>query len=339
MNAAGLHAVVLHDELAPDARADEVDVLVQAEEFERALAALGYTTSRLPFGLDLAAVRGELEARAPKLVVNLVESVAGTGRLQHLAPALLDALRIPYTGSPTAALFLTTDKVLAKHLLQLGGLPTPAWSAVGGRSCGPVLPAGEYIIKPVAEDASVGLEDDAVVHATDGAELERLMQARADSLGLEVFAERYVAGREFNVSVLAGPQGPEVLPIAEIRFVGYAPDRPQVVGYRAKWDPESFEYSHTPRSFEFAAQDATLLDELRRLALACWALFGLRGYVRVDFRVDTVGNPWILEINANPCLSPDAGFAAAAARAGLSSVDVVARIVSDALASAGSGER
>ena len=79
-----------------------------------------------------------------------------------------------------------------------------------------------------------------------------------------------------------------------------------------------------------AADDLELLDQLRDIALRCWDVFGLAGYARVDFRVDRGGNPYILEINANPCLSPDAGFAAAVARAGMGFDQAVARIVADA---------
>ena len=326
-----MHAVVLHDDLSGNARADELDVFAQAGEVEAALSKLGYTTSRLPFSLDLRAVRTELRDREPDLVVNLVEAVAGLGRLLHLAPALLDTLRIPYTGAPTEALFLTTNKLLAKRLLRLQGLPTPDWVDADGGDCSDAFRPGRYVIKPVSEDASVGLEDDAVVQVDDREQLEHLMRARAESFGLEMFAEHYIGGREFNISMLAGPDGPEVLPIAEIQFVDYAPGRPRLVGYHAKWDVESFEYSHTPRSFEFPAQDAALLDKLQSLALASWSLFSVRGYARVDFRADAEGHPWILEINANPCLSRDAGFAAAACQAGLKGIDVVRRIVSDAL--------
>ncbi|MBU0638318.1 MAG: D-alanine--D-alanine ligase [Planctomycetota bacterium] len=334
-----MNAVLLHDDIPTNARADEVDVFAQAGAIEAALIALGYRTSRLPFTLDLGAVRAELRAREPALVVNLVEAVARLGRLQHLAPALLDTLRFPYTGAPTEALFLTTNKLLTKRLLSMQGLPTPDWFEPGGDHGSDAIRSGHYIIKPVAEDASVGLEDDAVVQIDDRAQLEQCVRTRAESLGLDVFAERYIAGREFNLSVLAGPDGPEVLPIAEIHFVDYAPGRPRLVGYRAKWDAESFEYSHTPRSFEFPPEDSPLLMELGRLARASWSLFGLRGYARVDFRVDTDGHPWILEVNANPCLSPDAGFAAAAGQAGLSGPDVVQRIVADALRTATRQER
>ncbi|MCU0585751.1 MAG: hypothetical protein MUC46_06745, partial [Desulfobacterales bacterium] len=126
------------------------------------------------------------------------------------------------------------------------------------------------------------------------------------------------------------PRGPQLLPPAEILFEGYPENRPRIVGYRAKWDPDSFEFSHTPRRFEFPRQDAALLERLGALALSCWKLFGLNGYARVDFRVDGGEEPWILEINANPCLSPDAGFAAALETAGIPFQTAVARIIAAA---------
>src|SRR5690606_34720353 len=103
----------------------------------------------------------------------------------------------------------------------------------------------------------------------------------------------------------------QVLPVAEIDFSAFGPGKARIVGHDAKWVEDSFEYQHTPRLFDFGDDDAALLDELRSLAHRASLEFGVGGYARVDFRVDATGKPWILEINANPCLSPDAGFAAA----------------------------
>ena len=145
-----------------------------------------------------------------------------------------------------------------------------------------------------------------------------------------------MAGREFNLSVLASESGPQVLPPAEIDFAAYPADKPRIVGYQAKWDEASFEYHHTPRRFDFPPSDSGLVAELGRLAIGCWHQFGLRGYARVDFRVDRQGRPWILEVNSNPCLSLDAGFAAAVERAEMTYDEAIRRIVQDALATAGS---
>jgi D-alanine-D-alanine ligase len=144
-------------------------------------------------------------------------------------------------------------------------------------------------------------------------------------------AEPYLHGREFNVGLLAAPAGVEVLPVAEIVFEGYPAGKPRIVGFRAKWEPDSFEYRHTVRRFDFPRADAALLERLRLLSLAAWNALGVAGYARVDFRVGADGQPRILEVNANPCLTPDAGFAAAAERSGRSLAEAVVEILGDAL--------
>jgi ribosomal protein S18 acetylase RimI-like enzyme len=185
--------------------------------------------------------------------------------------------------------------------------------------------APAWIVKSIWEHASVGLGDSSVLRGlTPEAVAERLPDG--------FFAERFIEGREFNLALLAGPEGPEVLPPAEIVFVDFPADKPKIVGYTAKWDEESFEYSHTVRRFADPAVDGPLLEKLKGLAVRCWDVFGLGGYARVDFRVDACGEPWILEVNTNPCLSPDGGFAAALQQAGIAYADAMARIVRAALA-------
>ena len=172
-----------------------------------------------------------------------------------------------------------------------------------------------FIIKPIWEHASLGMDAGAVVDVRDAAELARdgWPIARPNR---PCFAERFVEGREFNLSVLAGPTVPRSCrrPRSTSRPSPRASRGSSATG---QVERESFEFHNTPRTFDFAPADRRLLDELAELARACWRLFGLRGYARVDFRVDAAGRPWILEINANPCLSPDAGFAAAVERAGI----------------------
>ena len=153
------------------------------------------------------------------------------------------------------------------------------------------------------------------------------MEQRRQRLGGEWFVEAFVEGREFNLSLLGGSQGMELLPPAEMCFVGFPPGKPRIVNYAAKWDEHSFEFHATPRRFDFGAEDGDLLNRLAVTAEACWRLFELRGYARVDCRVDERGAVQVLEVNINPCLSPDAGFAAAAALAALDLPAIVARLL------------
>jgi D-alanine-D-alanine ligase len=123
---------------------------------------------------------------------------------------------------------------------------------------------------------------------------------------------------------------PEVLPPAEIDFSAFPVGKPHIVAHGAKWDATSFEFHHTPRRFDFSAADAPLLRQLRELTLECAQLFHLHGgYARVDFRCDADCRPWILEINSNPCLSPDAGFAAALAEAGIGFDEAIQRLLEE----------
>jgi len=320
--------VLAHDERALTGRPDERDGMVQVEEIAATLSALGHRVSSLGASLPLHEFEEKLKDEGCDLIFNLVESLDGEGRLIHLVPALLDRLEIGYTGAPTGAIVLCSDKVWTKRLLLASGLPTPAFMSQDGEIEGPALWPGEYIVKSVWEDASLGLDDSSVVLATSPQELREEIVQRRSNLGGEAFAEAWIEGREFNLALLEGESGqPDVLPIAEMCFVDYPAGKRKLVGYAAKWDESSFDYGHTVRKFVEGAGDKDLLDRLAEAARACWRLFGLRGYARVDFRVDNAGREWILEVNPNPCLSADAGFMAAAEQAGLSRSEVVTQIL------------
>ncbi len=92
---------------------------------------------------------------------------------------------------------------------------------------------------------------------------------------------------------------------------------------------QSFEYKNTVRTFDFEEKERDLLDQIREISMKCWNVFGLRGYARVDFRVSEEGHPFVLELNANPCIAEDSGFMAACRHAGLDNSEVIKRIISN----------
>ncbi len=147
----------------------------------------------------------------------------------------------------------------------------------------------------------LGLDEGNIVSVKTEDQLNEILKEKAARLGGACFAETFIHGREFNLSIIGGLDGPEVLPPAEIIFDNLERGKPAIVGYRAKWEEDSHEYKNTPRTFAFNEDDQPLISELKSLALRCWDLFGLRGYARVDFRVDESCRPWILEVNCNPC--------------------------------------
>jgi D-alanine-D-alanine ligase len=307
-----LHAATL-------GRPDEVDTLTAAEAVAGALGVLGFATEIIGLALDLAGLE-DLPSRRPLLVFNLVDAVNGDGRLAPFVPARLDALGLCYTGAGTSAWLKTLSKIGTKLKLAHAGLPTPDWSEDGTG----LDPDAHIIVKAVWEHGSLGLDEASVIR---GAEAGQAIAARNLRWKTEHFAEVFIEGREFNLALLEVPSGVEVLPMAEIVFDGFDRGAPKIVGYDAKWAPDSPAYLGTPRRFGVEREAPALAAKLSELAQACWVLFGLTGYARVDFRLDRTGAPQILEVNVNPCLSPDAGFAAAAEVAGLSYTDMIGRIV------------
>ncbi len=325
--------LILHDAFDGEMRPDEADVLVQVDAVAGALGRLGHAVTTMAVGLDLAPLTTALSsAEPPDVVFNLVESAAGKGRLVVLAPAVVEAMGAKMAGCPADSFATTCNKPLAKGWMSLAGIDTPPhWTLDGldeaARTDGATM-AASCIVKSTWEHASIGLEDDSVFAA--GATFARV-RAFADAQSRRFrgafFAESFIAGREFNVALLDDGDGnPVVLPVAEIAFVDWQADKPRIVGYSAKWEEDSLAYQRTERRF-VGDDDAALTARLSAIAVQCWRLFSLRGYARVDFRVDADARPWVLEVNANPCLAPDAGFIAAADRAGLDLDAVVARVM------------
>ncbi len=328
-----MRVAITHDVVSASSDPDARDVLIQAAAVQKGLESLGHDATMIPCDLNLGKALDALRSFHTDVVFNLVESINGHGRLIHLLPFCLDAEGIAYTGAPAESMLATSNKTMAKAILKTATLDTPEWvgpfPASPGESSHTAHAPADWIIKSVWEHASIGLDENAIVRGLTAQEVTALLPERANGLGNACFAERFIDGREFNLSILGGKPGPMVLPPAEIHFTDYEPGKLRIVDYRAKWDDRSFEFHHTPRSFDFPTEDRALLTELTKMALTCWNLFRLRGYARVDFRVDVHDRPWILEVNANPCLSPDAGFAAALERAGVPFPQAVRRILED----------
>ena len=300
-------------------RPDEQDTIDAAENVARSLTGLGFASEVITIGAELAAL-DVLAERCPYVVFNLVEALDGEAARAQYAVERLEALGVRYTGARAPAYLTSNGKLSSKSCFADHAIPTPAhWLA------GETVPQGEtVIVKSIDEHGSLGIDSNSVVAGEDAqAEIAR----REARFGGRFFAEAFVDGREFNVSVIEARTGLVVLPIAEIDFDELPGEALHIVDYAAKWDPAAVSYHTTPRRFGLDKAEPHLAAEIRRLSLASWHALGLAGYARVDFRVSRDGEVLVLEANANACLAPDAGFAAAAAEAGLSYDDVIAAIV------------
>jgi len=325
---------VVINELAEGARCDEADVLVQLEAVNRSLGNLGYETAAVPFTEDAHVLAQQLEGPERTAVFNLVEAVRGENALQYLAPLAFEGMGIPFTGNSSEALRKTTDKIMAKEMMNLGDIPSPSYLSTADRKKIGKTSRREKrkprIFKPVHEDASVGIREDLIGPYTAKEALDVLDLLERET-GMPYLSEEYIDGREFNVSMIESAGDPAILPLVEQDFTRLPPSLPRVVGYRAKWVEGTVEYNNIPRNYSFPSSDKPLIEEARRLAMACWDLFGLSGYARVDLRVSEEGRIFVLEVNANPCLSPEAGFVFAAQLASLTMDDVVKLILEAAI--------
>ncbi|MDH5436952.1 MAG: D-alanine--D-alanine ligase, partial [Gammaproteobacteria bacterium] len=259
--------------------ADNQDTLVQLAEISAILKSLNIETVEVAFNDSVGEVERDLFRIKPDFVFNLVETLNGTDSLIYLVAALYEKMKIPYTGCSAISLAMLASKIHQKQMLRHAGLPTADFF---DDEIDADFSDGPWIVKSDSEHASVGINSDSVVQVVAEAE-QRVKQSKKE-FGGEWFAERYIDGREFNLSLLPNKIGkPRVLPPAEICFVNFPEDKPKIVDYAAKWDADSEVYQATQRSFEFSASDQNLLLKLEKICHQCWQLFDLRGAARVDF--------------------------------------------------------
>lgn len=300
-----------------------VDVMLQVESIEKALDDLGYSSKRIPFSKDIGAFLAAYKKDPIDMVFNLCETVDEDPMFSGHAASVLELLGVPFSGSPASALTCTMDKVMTKRVLKACGIRTPNYLVYeGSHYFNTACLAFPVIAKPRFEDASIGIDQESVFTSEDA--LKKKIESFYDRFG-PLLIEEYIDGREFNVTLFGYPQA-KIMPIGEIDFSAFPEDIHRIVGYRAKWDESSFEYRHTPRTFSRDIHP-TLKRTIEMIARECFRIFTLRDYGRVDMRIDLRNRPYVLEINANPCISPGAGFVASLEQAGIDYREMVRRFL------------
>ncbi len=296
------------------------------EESLRDLGFNPYVISVDQFSKDIVLT---LHRMAPKFVWNLCEEIHGNCQLEMCIAGLLELMNIPYTGSGPMSLGLALNKFRVKQVLRSAGIPAPRGylSPVNERQKTRALRKFPVIVKPVHEDASLGINSNSVCR--NQAQLEKQVSYIHDVYCQDALVDEYLEGREFNVAILGG-RDTQVLPISEIDFSRMPEHEPKIVSYRAKWDEESVVCQSTVPVCP-AQISAQMENRIKSIALRSSKCIECRDYSRIDMRTDASGNIYVLEVNPNPDLSPRAGFARAAGAAGLTYTDMVARITQSAL--------
>lgn len=318
-----MKVVILHNEGALEPPVDPV-----IEQLSGALRELGHETETVIIDREIDAVVVDLRRLVPDLVFNITESYREKSALDSNIAALLNLLECQYTGSSPSGLMLAGDKSLTKKVLRFHSIQTPEFATLYR---GAVDWAGDLtfpvIVKPPHEDASLGITSASVVY-----EIKDLF-GRIDELQSEyqtpVLVEQYIEGREFYVGVL-GNAKPEALPVIELDFSGFPADRPRIASWNAKWGEDGegsgAEFAGTNSIFP-KNLDEELVARMQQVAVESFNALRLRDYARIDLRVASSGEIYVIEVNPNCYLEREAEFSRAAKEHGLEYTALIARLV------------
>lgn len=311
----------------PDGTPDKLGIKAVQERLravQEALKILGYKVSALEVQANLPYLIEKIFNAQVDVIFNLCEEFAGKTSLEMNVAAILELLNIPFTGSSALVLGLTQDKGKTKSILAYAGIPTPQYQIwYPGQKDNIIKLKFPLIVKPIREDASLGIDNESLV--LEESALKRQVEKIHQVYDQPALIEEYIEGRELNVSII-GNDEPRALPISEIDFSSLPPGLPKICGYAAKWEEQSLEFRHT-----MPVCPAPLPPDLEKsiidLSLRVYQLMECRDYARVDIRLSPEGIPYILEVNANPDVSPDAGLIRSARAAGFTYEEFIGLIV------------
>jgi D-alanine-D-alanine ligase len=312
------HIIIIHSGSTNNLA--DADTLMQVEEIRAALQENGFMVSVENVNESSFIKKITQYDKTKVIVFNLVESFAGSDANMYQFTALLDFLQLPYTGATTEFLLLTKDKVLSKQILKANNINTPEWLESSQISNAQLTK--KYIVKSISEHASIGIDDGSISDIN----LAHIIAEKKQQYGGEWFAEEYIEGREFNISVMMVNGKIEVLPIPEMVFAEDFVGKYNIVDYSAKWEVGTENHHRLQRIF-LVQQEPELQKKLHAIIKQVCDVFKINSYARIDFRVDENNVPWVIDINSNPCLSLDAGLMAAVDKFGMSEGEAINNIL------------
>lgn len=303
-------------------------VVKTSEDVERALIESDFKTLRIGLNSkNLIRTIEKIEKSKPCLIFNLCEAFDGDSSLESNVAAVFELLNVAYTGSPPSVIGLTSDKEKTKQILLQNNIPVPAGLSVNTLQN---LESGIWnlqfplIVKPQSEDGSVGIDSNSVVFNFDA--LKEKFEYISDRYSQPVIVEEYIDGREFNVSIL-GNNSPHIFPVAEIDYSKIPPNAPKILCYKSKWLKDSDSYRFTPSVCPVNIPPE-IENSIKEVALKTFDVTGCRDYARIDIRLDNNNTPFVLEVNANPDISLDAGMTKSAIADGWTYNKLIKGIVS-----------
>jgi len=270
---------------------------------------------------------GKLRKGSFDILFNLCEGFMGKVQGEFWMAGYLELVGLPYTGSGPLSLGMCLNKMRTKQVLVANSIPTPRYQVffATSQNLSPELKFPLFV-KPIREDASVGISSESIVK--NKLELFRRIDFVIANYDQPALVEEYIDGRELNVSVIGNGSRLEALPISEILF-DLEDGAPRIVDYDSKWMEGTPSFEGTkgvcpadlPRDVE---------AKVKKTALEVFRIMGCSDYARVDLRLRD-GVPYVLEVNPNPGINTDSGFARSAAAAGMDHGEMVRRLLSIAL--------
>jgi len=322
----------LHPEWGDADYQREIDAKVEEAEYDvaRALIANGHDVSMVGIGSELGPLLERLAAFGPKLVFNGCEAFRGNARHEYAIAAVLEMHGYAHTGSPPTALLVARNKSLTKKVLGYHGIRVPAFAEFhpGEELVRPSELRFPLIVKPLLEDASVGIAQASVVDNDDSlAERVRFIHEKFTQAAI---VEELVEGRELYAGLI-GNDKVEVLPLVELTFGEPETSEHRIATYKAKWDEEYRKRKKIRNVFAKGLPDE-LTNKISDICTTAFHALWLQDYGRVDLRLAHDDEVYVLEVNPNPFLAVENEMADAAEKAGLKYNDFVQRIVDEAVA-------
>jgi len=316
-----------NDESAKSNDLSENNFLGELKKVERSLSKRFTEVKSIAVDRNVQQVINRINAFEPDIIYNFVESVEGISSYEWCMAGLFELLGYEITGCPPITLGNCLNKARAKAILKSRDILTPEYRTLQKtkRFTEKEIDLGyPMILKLMNEDASIGISEFSVVKSYS--ELRKQFNFMVETYYQDIILEEYIQGRELNVAILGG----KVLPVSEINFTGLPEDFPNIVTYDGKWTEGSVYYNYTKPVCP-TVLPARIKKKIETIALASYDALNCRDYARVDIRLSNDGVPYVIEVNPNPDISSDSGFARAAAASGLSYDDLLYTIANFAL--------
>jgi len=328
---------VVFDALHPewgdvDYKRELADTKIEEAEYDvaRALLANGHDVLMVGIGTELGPLIERLAEFGPKVVFNGCEAFRGNARHEYAVAAVLEMHGYAHTGSPPTALLVARNKSLTKKVLAYHGIRVPAFAEFhpGDELVRPSELRFPLIVKPLLEDASVGIAQASVVENDDSlAERVRFIHEKFTQAAI---VEELVEGRELYAGLI-GNDKVEVLPLVELTFGEPETSEHRIATYKAKWDEEYRKRKKIRNVFAKGLPD-DLTTKISDICITAFHALWLQDYGRVDLRLAHDDEVYVLEVNPNPFLAVENEMADAAEKAGLKYNEFIQRIVDEAVA-------